>query len=152
MTYNKKRHIELVKYAQDLKDQKKNIFIENQKACEELLNYNIAVEEQVFWSYKEEIFLLMKNFIHNKIHFDEFEIAFTLLYKKIRKEFNLFVMDLKKIEKFQPSTRSDRFASLINSIFRQFEEVDEGYCTKQEVQNYVTKGYLEFQKFLTEKE
>ena len=152
MTYNKKRHIELVKYAQDLKDQEKNIFIENQEAFDELLNYNIAVEEKVFWSHREEIFLLMKNFIDNNINFDEFEIAFTLLYQKIRKEVNLFVIDLKKIEKFQPSTIPDRFAGFINSIFRQFEEVDDEYCTEQEVQDYVTKVYLKFQKFLTEEE
>jgi hypothetical protein len=54
---------------------------------------------------------------------------------------------LKQIEKFQPSTRSDRFASFIGSIYRQFEEVEDEYCTEQEVKDYVKKAYLKFQKY-----
>jgi hypothetical protein len=36
MNYNQKRHIELLKHSQDLKNQRKNIFIENQKEDFEL--------------------------------------------------------------------------------------------------------------------
>jgi hypothetical protein len=60
----------------------------------------------------------MKNFLENIIDFDEFETAFTLLYRKTRKEFDMFVTDLKQIEKFEPSIRSYQFANLINSIYR----------------------------------
>lgn len=59
----------------------------------------------------------------------------------------MFVIDLKQIEKFQPSRRSYRFASVINSIYRQFEEVEDEYCTEQEVKDYVKEAYLKFQKF-----
>jgi len=45
----------------------------------------------------------MKNFIDNTIDFEEFEIAFSLLYRKTREECNMFNIDLKQIEKFQPS-------------------------------------------------
>lgn len=89
----------------------------------------------------------MKDFLDNIINFDEFETAFTLLYYKIRQEFDMFVIDLKQIEKFQPSTRSDRFASYINSIFREFEAVEDEYCTEQDLKNYIKETYLKFQKF-----
>ena len=49
MTYNQKRHIELLKRSQDLKNQRKNLFIENQEEDFELSEYNIAVEEHIFW-------------------------------------------------------------------------------------------------------
>ena len=150
MTYNKERHKQLVIRSQDLKNQGKTLFRENPEEYSELLDYNIAVEEQVFWTHRGEFFLVMKNFLDNIINFDEFETAFSLLYEEVRKEVNMFKIDLEQIEKFQPSTRSYRFASVIGSIYRQFEEVEDEYCTKQEVKDSVEKVYLKFQNFLNE--
>ena len=50
MDYNKKRHKQLVIRSQDLKNQGKNLFLENPEEGSELSKYNIAVEEQVFWT------------------------------------------------------------------------------------------------------
>jgi hypothetical protein len=147
MDYSKKRHIQLLKRFQDLKNQGKTLFRENPEEDSELSKYNIAVEEQVFWTHREKFFLVMKNFLDNSTNFDEFETAFTLLYRKTREEVDMFVIDLKQIEKFQPSTRSCRFASFIGSIFRQFEEVEDEYCTEQEVKDDVKEAYLKFQNF-----
>lgn len=147
MIYKKERHKQLVIRSRNLKNQEKTLFRENPEEYSELLDYNIAVEEQVFWTHRGEFFLIMKNFLDNILDFDEFETAFTLLYQKTREEFDMFVIDLKQIEKFQPSRRSYRFASVINSIYRQFEEVEDEYCTEQEVKDYVKEAYLKFQKF-----
>jgi hypothetical protein len=150
MDYSKKRHKELVIRSQALKNQGKNLFLENPEEYFELSKYNIAVEEQVFWTHRKEFFLVMKNFLDNIINFDEFETAFTLLYRKTRKEVRIFIIDLTQIEKFRPSTRSYRFASSIGSIFRQFEEVEDEYCTKQEVKDSVKKFFFKIQKCLDE--
>ena len=147
MIYKKERHKQLVIRSRNLKNQGKTLFRENPEEYSELLDYNIAVEEQVFWTHRGEFFLIMKNFLDNILDFDEFETAFTLLYQKTREEFDMFVIDLKQIEKFQPSRRSYRFASVINAIYRQFEEVEDEYCTEQEVKDYVKEAYLKFQKF-----
>jgi hypothetical protein len=147
MIYKKERHKQLVIRSRNLKNQGKTLFRENPEEYSELLDYNIAVEEEVFWTHRGEFFLIMKNFLDNILDFDEFETAFTLLYQKTREEFDMFVIDLKQIEKFQPSRRSYRFASVINSIYRQFEEVEDEYCTEQEVKDYVKEAYLKFQKF-----
>ena len=144
MIYKKEKHIELLKRSQDLKNQRKNLFRENPEAYSELLNYEIAIEEQVFWTHRGEFFLVMKDFLDNILNFDEFETAFSLLYRKTREEFDIFVIDLKEIEKFQPSTRSDRFAGYINGIFREFEAVEDEYCTEQNVKDYVKEIYLKF--------
>lgn len=150
MDYNRKRHKQLMIRSQDLKNQGKNLFIENPEEYSELSKYNIAVEEQVFWTHREDFFLLMKNFIDNIFDFDEFETAFSLLYRKTTEEVDMFIINLKQIDKFQPSPRSYRFASFIGSIFRQFEEVEDEYCTEQEVKDFVKKVYLKFQNFLNE--
>jgi hypothetical protein len=150
MDYNRKRHKQLVIRSQDFKNQGKNLFIENPEEYSELSKYNIAVEEQVFWTHREDFLLLMKNFIDNIFDFDEFETAFSLLYRKTTEEVDMFIINLKQIDKFQPSPRSYRFASFIGSIFRQFEEVEDEYCTEQEVKDFVKKVYLKFQNFLNE--
>lgn len=147
MTYNKERHKQLVIRSQDLKNQGKNLFLENPAEDSELSKYNIGVEEQVFWTHRENFILIMKNFLENILDFDEFETAFSLLYEEVRKEVNMFKIDLEQIDKFQPSTRSYRFASVIGSIYRQFEGVEDEYYTEQEVKDYVKEAYLKFQKF-----
>ena len=144
MTYNKERHKQLVIRSQDLKNQGKNLFLENPEEDSELSKYNIAVEEQVFWTHREKFVLIMKNFLDNILDFDEFETAFSLLYRKTTEEVDMFIIDLKQIEKFQPSTRSYRFASVLGSIYRQFEEVEDEYCTEQEVKDYVKEVYSKF--------
>ena len=133
MIYNKEKHKQLVIRSRDLKNQGKTLFRENPEEYSELLDYEIAVEEQIFWTNRGEFFLVMKDFLDNIINFDEFETAFTLLYLKTREEFDVFVIDLKQIEKFQPSTRSDRFAGYINAIFREFEALEDEYCTEQDI-------------------
>lgn len=107
MTYNKERHKQLVIRSQDLKNQGKNLFLENPEENSELSKYNIGVEEKVFWTHRENFVLIMKNFIDNILDFDEFETAFSLLY----------------------------------------EEVEDEYCTEQEVKDYIKEAYLKFQKF-----
>ena len=147
MIYNKERHKQLVIRSQDLKNQGKNIFLENPKESSELSKYNVEIEEQVFWTHRENFVLIMKNFLENILDFDEFKTTFSLLNDEVRKEVNMFEIDLEQIDKFQPSTRSYRFASVIGSIYRQFEEVEEEYWTEQEVKDYVKEAYLKFQKF-----
>ena len=150
MTYNRERHKELVIRSQNLKNQGKNLFLENPEEDYELSKYNIGVEEQVFWTHRENLVIIMNNFLDNILDFDEFETAFSLLYEEVRKEVNMFKIDLEQIDKFQPSTRSYRFASVIGSIYRQFEEVEDEYCTEQEVKDYVKEAYFKFQEFLGE--
>jgi hypothetical protein len=67
MTYNQKRHVELLKRSQDFKNQRKNLFIENQEEDFELSEYNIAVEEHFFWQDRDQVALFMKNFLNKKI-------------------------------------------------------------------------------------
>lgn len=55
-------------------------------------------------------------------------------------------MDLKQIERFHLSDLSDRFASFINSTFREFEELEDKYLTEQDIKNSVKTGYFKFRK------
>ena len=147
MDYNNNRHKQLVLRSQALRTQGKSLLIEDPKASFELSNYKISVDEQVFWTHRQNFFIIMESFINNILDFDEFENAFSLLYGKVRNEERMLQIDLEYIDKFQPSTRPYTFAPVMGSIYRQFEAVQDEYITEQEVKDYVKKKYLEFQKF-----
>jgi len=147
MDYNKKRHLKLLKRLLYSKKLNKNFYQENPEDYAELRKYEIFIYDHIFWTRRKDFLLLMENFIDNIIDFENFETAFSLLFRKTTKEYNTFKIDLKQIDKFQPSTRSYRFASFIGSIFRQFEEVEDEYCTERDVKDFVTEVYLKFQNF-----
>ena len=147
MDYNNNRHKKLVLRSQALQKQGKSIWIEDPKASFELTNYQISVEEQVFWTHRQNFFLIMESFINNILDFDEFENAFSLLYRKVCKEIDMLRIDLEYIDKFQPSGRPYHFGSTMIAIYRQFEEVQDEYTTEQQAKDYVKEKYLEFQKF-----
>ena len=54
MIYNKEKHKQLVIRSRDLKNQGKTLFRENPEEYSELLGYEIAVEEQIFWTNRGE--------------------------------------------------------------------------------------------------
>ena len=147
MNYNNARHKLLVIHSQALQKQGKSLWIEDPKSSFELLNYEESIQEELFWAHRQSFILVMKNFIDNILDFDEFENAFSLLYRKVRNEECMLQIDFEYIDKFQPSTRPYTFAPVMGSIYRQFEGVQDEYITEQEVKDYVKKKYLEFQKF-----
>ena len=54
MIYKKERHKQLVIRSRNLNNQGKTLFRENPEEYYELLDYEIAVEEQIFWTNRGE--------------------------------------------------------------------------------------------------
>ena len=75
MIYNKERHKQLVIRLKDLSREERL----------ELNHYNVEVEEQVFWTHREKFVRIMKDFLDNVLDFDQFETAFSFLYKEVTK-------------------------------------------------------------------
>ena len=82
MTYNKIRHLELLRPFLDFKNQGKNtydLYLENQDEYMELQEYRCALYHHIFWKRKEQFVLLMDNFIQDSIDMEKFETAFSQL-------------------------------------------------------------------------
>jgi hypothetical protein len=151
MTYNKIRHLELLRRFLDFKNQGKNIYdlyLENRDEYMELEEYRCALYHHIFWKSKEEFALLMENYLHDSIDFEEFEIAFSRLWWEMMEEDEAFQMDLKGVENLQLDPRSDGFGSLVTSVFRQFEVLEDDECTEQELKDYVRDTLQEIQPYL----
>jgi hypothetical protein len=148
MTYNKIRHLELLKRFLDFKKQGKDLYRENRDEYMELLEYRCALYHHIFFKSKEEFALLMENYVHDSIDFEQFEIAFSRLWKETFRAESAFQMDLKRVENLQLDPRSDGFGSLVTAVFRQFEVLEDEECTEQELKDYVQNTLREIQPYL----
>ena len=153
MTYNQKRHIELLKRSQDLKNQRKNLFIENQEEDFELSEYNIAVEEHVFWQDRDQVALLMENFLNKKIDGELFCDQIYGLRRKLINTCKQFKLELisssEKIKNFQPDERSKKLSGFLTGLYCECEHFDEDY-QNEELYNSIKNGFLNFQQALNE--
>ena len=103
----------------------------------ELLEYRCVLYNHIFWKSREQFALLMENYVHNSSDFEEFETVLSQLWWERMKVYDVFEIDLKGVENLQLDPRSDEFGSLVISIYRQFEVLEDEECTEQEVKNYI---------------
>lgn len=90
----------------------------------------------------------MDNLIHGLIDMEKFEITFSRLWKETFRADSAFQMDLKRVENLQRDPRSDGFGTLITSVYRQFEVLEDEECTEQEVKDYVRNILQKIQPYL----
>jgi hypothetical protein len=79
MTYNKIRHLELLRRFLDFKDQGKDLYRENRNEYMELLHYRGRLEDHAFCKNRKQFVLLMDKLIHGLIDMEKFEINFSRL-------------------------------------------------------------------------
>jgi hypothetical protein len=153
MTYNQKRHIQLLKRSQDLKNQGKNLFIENREEDFELSKYNIAVEEHIFWQDRYQVGLLMEDFLNRKIDGEELCGRVYGLRRKLINTCEKFKLELtsgsEKIKAFQPDGRSKKLSGFLTGLYCECEHFDEDY-ENDEFYTSIKNGFLNFQKALNE--
>lgn len=82
--YNKKRHLELLKYSQELEQQGKYLFQESKKDSSELIHYSARMEET-----RDQYLELINKFMNEKIDISEFCTAFCR-----RSSLNTEVLDI----------------------------------------------------------
>jgi hypothetical protein len=148
MEYNNKKHLKLLNYLLYYKKQNKNLQIEDPDADAELTQYQIYLQDHIFWSNRKKFVLLMKYFVDNSLELEQFEIDFSLLWWETMEEDNAVKLNLKRINNFHPNPRSYKFGSWITAIYRQFEELEDEYCTEREVKDYVRYVLQEIQPSL----
>jgi len=148
MTYNKIRHLELLRRFLDFKNQGKDLYTENRDEYMELQEYRCALYHHIFWTRRKEFVLCMKTYVHDSIDFEQFEIAFSRLWRDSMKEDKALQIDLKGLKNFELDPKSDGFGSFITAVFRQFEVLEDEECTEQEVKDYVRNILQEIQPYL----
>ena len=151
MIYNQKRHIQLLKRSQNLKNYGKNLHIENPEEGFKLSKYNIAIERYIFWQDRYQVALLMENFLNRKINGEKlcnrvygFRRRFINACEKFKLE-----LSSEKIKDFQPNERSKKLNGFLTGLYCECEHFDNDY-ENNEFYNSIKNPFLNFQKALNE--
>lgn len=148
MTYNKSRHLKLLRRFLDCQKQGKHLYDENPDEYLELLDYQCASEEHVFWESRRQFALLMENFINGIIDAENFENSFSRLHRKTIDAHDRFKIDFEKLEGFQPDPRSNEFGSFMTFVYRKFEALEEDYYTEEQFKDLIRDVRRKIQSYL----
>ena len=151
MIYNQQRHIQLLKHSQDFKDQGKSFYKESPEEYLELSNYNVAVEENIFWEQRYKVAELMQDFLNRKIDGQEFCGRVFGLRRNLMIASDKFLIQLGagEVKDFQPDTRSKKLSGFLSGLFCYCDDFMEDYENDQ-FSNAMQNGFLNFQKALNE--
>ena len=151
--YNKKRHFELLKYSQDLKQQGKFISGESRNGYLELLKYSAMLASHLGWETRDQYVKLLNEFMEKKIDIPEFCQAFCR-----RSELNDEVVDTLESNfiLLSPHEKSVEFSDFMEEIFSCCEAYNgdpEPFRTSYDIgetefRDSVEKTYFRLQKFL----
>ena len=154
-TYNKERHIELLKYSQYLKKKGKFIGDESQNDYLELLSYSAIQANHLNWETQDHYLKLLKKFEERKIDISDFCIAFCK-----RSELNNDVSNIleSNLILLAPHSKSGEFAAFIEQICDDCEVYSgdpEPFRESYEIGDIkfrasVEKIFLKMQKYLDE--
>jgi hypothetical protein len=152
MKYNKLRYFELLKYSQDLANKGKWLYEENREAFFELLNYQILIEDHIFWQKRHQFLSVIKNFINGTLDSEEFSDEFFAIRRQNQAVHEAFKIDFEKLENFEPDSRSKGFSSFIGKIFSDCEvfepNAEEGdNYNKKWLKDSVKDARLQIQKY-----
>ena len=151
MTYNQKRHIELLKRLQDLKNQGKLFYQESKDEYLELSKYEGAIQSYIYWKSRTLFVLLMGKFVNRMISGEEFSDSFLELRQRLIYECDGFLKELgsEKLKDFQLDSRSKGFGSLVSFLRAECDNFSEDY-QKEEFYDSIKDCFLKLQKALNE--
>ena len=140
-----------MKRSQDLEKQKKYLSREDKKAYSELSKYNIAIEQHFFWQERDQVALLMKNFLTEKIDSKVFCGQVSGLRRRLintRKKFLLELLSsLEKMKDFQPDERAKKLSGLLTTLYCECEcFADADDYQDKEFYDFIKSVFLNFQK------
>ena len=151
MTYNQKRHIELLKRLQDLKNQGKLFYQESKDEYLELSKYEGAIQSYIYWKSRTLFVLLMGKFVNRMISGEEFSDSFLELRQRLIYECDGFLKQSgsEKLKDFQLDSRSKGFGSLVSFLRAECDNFSEDY-QKEEFYDSIKDCFLKLQKALNE--
>jgi hypothetical protein len=153
INYNLKRHIELLKRQEDLRNQNKTLLKTNQQEFSELTKYNVAVSNHIFWEDRYQVASLMQAFLNKEMNAHEFHDAVfglrNIQIAKFKKFRSNLLLETEELKDFYPNKKSHKLEGFLSALYWKCEgfemQFDEEY-----LYTTVQNGFLNFQKALKE--
>jgi hypothetical protein len=151
ISYNLKRHIELLNHQKKVRSQNKSFLKENQAEFLELLKYNAAVDQHIFWENRFEVASLIQTFLNKEIDAEEFHDSVFGLRRTHRIKCDKFLSRLVsgEIKEFFPNKESYKLKGFLSSLYFECEHFEMNW-DEETFYNSIRNGFLKFQKILNE--
>jgi hypothetical protein len=127
------------------------LFLRVLKEDFELSEYNIALEEHIFWQYRYQVASLMENFLNRKINGEKFCDRVFGFRRELMNRYDKFLLELSsgKVKDFQPDERSKKLSGFLTGLFCYCDDFMEDY-ENDEFSTAIQNGFLNFKKALNE--
>ena len=155
--YNCDRHIELLKYKEELKKQNKRIITHDPIRYKELIQYSARTSEYLHLSQKNDYLQLIKDFLTFQIDAKEFDEKFSKKVAVIEKKNRVLGQNYGELKRIELTPRSLGFGEWISEIYLCCNEFYEEYNpnegkdpalkTEEELRDAVTSLLPEIQKY-----
>lgn len=151
ISYNLKKHIELLNHQKNVISQGKSFLKENQAEFLELSQYDAAVDPHIFWENRFEVTSLIKTFLNQEIIVEEFHDSVFGLYRNHIHKYNKFISKLVsgEIKEFFPNKESYKLKGFLSFLYSECEYFEMNR-DEETFYNSIRNGFLKFQKILNE--
>lgn len=155
LKYNKDEYFQLLKYSKKLKEQGRKLIIEDPDNYYLLLDYQVLLEDHVFWESRNLYYFLMMDFLNENIETAEFCYSF---FERCRKDQTLtekLENDLEQLEKLSSDIRSQNFSTFITDLLSDCEVFEpdstlreDSQISEEELKDSVKQAVCQMQKYL----
>ena len=151
ISYNFKRHIELLNHEKNVMNQGKSFYKENHAEYVELIEYGVAVDAHIFWESRFEVASVMQSFLNQEINAHEFRNSVFGLRRNHIAKCKKFLSKIAsgEIKEFLPNKEYYKFKGFLSSLYWQCENFELGW-DEEKFYNSIQNGFLKFQKILNE--
>lgn len=115
MEYDKTRYFKLLKEAESLKKKGMSLYDEDREKYMELLEYEVRLEDQIYWENREKYFSVMNNLLNEQLPAEDFIAEFLCLWENDRDRSTV---------NCDPNIGSKDFGKWINKIFFYCEDFE----------------------------
>jgi hypothetical protein len=143
MSYDEQKHIELLKRHEYFKNQGKLFYHENKEEFFEMYDYDIQVEEKIFWEQRYKLHEFMQEFLNKKIDGQEFCARVSKLRSNLIIATKQFLVQLRtgEVKDFQPNPKSKKLTYFLTFLFCYCDDFMEDY-ENEEFCEAIQNGFL----------
>jgi hypothetical protein len=120
MKYDKKTHLNLLKYSQKLKQEDKKLYDESREDFFILLKYSAMMEVSLNWQNREHYVELIEKLLNGPLHF----LALRQKFQAVSDAVERLEAELLLLERVEPYEKIYDFSILIDDIISLFDR----YC------------------------
>jgi len=144
MKYNKKNHLNLLKYSQKLKQEGKNIYDESREDFFALRDYRAMMISHLNWQNREHYYELIEEFLNGPINFFDNELQYQIRekYRSISDAVKRLEAELIFLDPVEPYQKAFEFTALIDNIVSLFY----AYCHLNESDEFSEEKLRDFSR------